>query len=171
MRSSAALPLVIGLLVAESAYSFQQQYSRFHVASRTRIAASNEKDTLVPETSFGAEMVPEGQRPVNEYLDVIKSPMFGWASEESGTKGVSLLTCSSSPKRFSPCSSQTYLVSFLIAAANPSRNCLRSHFWCNVSVSRIVSHFTSPLSLMFYCDLVDAVDIPSQERHSRKRDI
>jgi hypothetical protein len=95
MRSTAALPLVIGLLAIESASSFQQQYSRLYVASRTRLA-SKEKDTLVPETSFGAEMVPEGQRPVNEYLDVIKSPMFGWASEESGTTGVSLLTCSSS---------------------------------------------------------------------------
>lgn len=143
MRSSAALPLVIGLLVAESAYSFQQQFTRFHVASRTRLAA-NERDSLVPETSFGAEMVPEGQRPVNEYLDVIKSPMFGWASEECGTKGVSLLTCSSSHKLFSRCSSQTYLDSFLFAAANPPHNCLRSHFWFNVSIRRIVSHFKLP---------------------------
>jgi hypothetical protein len=143
MRSYAALPLVISLLEAESAYSFQQQYSRFHVASRTRVA-SNEKDTLVPETSFGAEMVPEGQRPVNEYLDVIKSPMFGWASEESGTNGVSLLTRSASHKCFSRCSSQTYFDSFLLAASNPPRNCLWSHFWCNVSVTRIVSHFKSP---------------------------
>jgi hypothetical protein len=99
MRSTGALPLVIGFLAAESAYSFQQQYSRFHVASRTRLAF-NEKDTQVPETSFGAEMVPEEQRPVNEYLDVIKSPMFGWASEKSGTKGVSSLTSSSCTKMF-----------------------------------------------------------------------
>jgi hypothetical protein len=100
MRSTAALPLVIGLLAIESASSFQHQHYRLHVASRTRLA-SNEKDTLVPETSFGAEMVPEGQRPVNEYLEVIKSPMFDWASEESGTKGVRLPTCSSSHENVS----------------------------------------------------------------------
>jgi len=39
------------------------------------------------ETSFGAEVVPEGQRPVNEYLDLLRAPLFGWASEEVGTKG------------------------------------------------------------------------------------
>lgn len=42
----------------------------------------------LPETSFGADAVPEGQRPVNEYLDLIRAPMFGWASEEVGTKGL-----------------------------------------------------------------------------------
>lgn len=41
-----------------------------------------------PETSFGADAVPEGQRPTNEYLDLISSPMFDWASQESGNKGL-----------------------------------------------------------------------------------
>ena len=41
-----------------------------------------------PETSFGSEAVPEGQRPTNEYLDLISSPMFDWASQESGDKGL-----------------------------------------------------------------------------------
>ncbi|CAB9522686.1 Protein of unknown function (DUF1230) [Seminavis robusta] len=41
-----------------------------------------------PETSFGADGVPEGQRPVNEFLDVTSQPMFGWASLETGSKGL-----------------------------------------------------------------------------------
>jgi hypothetical protein len=33
-----------------------------------------------PETSFSsAESVPEGQRPVNEYLEILRSPLFDWA--------------------------------------------------------------------------------------------
>lgn len=43
---------------------------------------------FIPETSFGADAVPEGQRPVNEYLDVIRAPLFGWASEETGDEGL-----------------------------------------------------------------------------------
>ncbi len=43
---------------------------------------------LLPETSFGADAVPEGQRPVNEYLDLIRAPLFGWASEDVGSKGL-----------------------------------------------------------------------------------
>jgi hypothetical protein len=42
-----------------------------------------------PLTAFGAEIVPEGQRPVNEYLDMRRAPLFDWASEETGTVGVS----------------------------------------------------------------------------------
>lgn len=38
------------------------------------------KKELIPETSFGAEAVPEAQRPVNEYLYLSKQPLFGWAS-------------------------------------------------------------------------------------------
>lgn len=53
----------------------------------TAIRVSND-DELRPETSFGAEAVPEGQRPVNEYLDLLRQPLFGWASEESGNKGL-----------------------------------------------------------------------------------
>jgi hypothetical protein len=44
--------------------------------------------SLLPETSFGSEMVPEGQRPVNEYLDLVRAPLFGWASEDVGSKGL-----------------------------------------------------------------------------------
>jgi len=47
-----------------------------------------EPTQFIPETSFGADAVPEGQRPVNEYLDVIRAPLFGWASEETGDEGL-----------------------------------------------------------------------------------
>jgi hypothetical protein len=53
--------------------------------------AANNNDDFIPETSFGAEVVPEGQRPVNEYLDMKSAPLFGWASNEAGTQGVSEL--------------------------------------------------------------------------------
>jgi hypothetical protein len=49
---------------------------------------ANEREDFIPETSFGAEVVPEGQRPVNEYLEMRRSPLFEWASNEVGTKGV-----------------------------------------------------------------------------------
>ena len=43
-----------------------------------------------PETSFGAEAVPEEQRPANEYLDLIRQPLFGWASQETGSSGLAI---------------------------------------------------------------------------------
>lgn len=43
-----------------------------------------------PRTTFGAEAVPEDQRPANEYLELISSPLFDWADEESGSKGLML---------------------------------------------------------------------------------
>jgi hypothetical protein len=51
-------------------------------------ASENKNDDFFPETSFGAEMVPEGQRPVNEYLDMKRAPLFDWASNEVGTDGL-----------------------------------------------------------------------------------
>jgi hypothetical protein len=58
--------------------------------SRLRLLAGPEEEDsqLLPETSFGAEAVPEGQRPVNEFLDLLRQPLFGWASEETGTTGL-----------------------------------------------------------------------------------
>lgn len=44
----------------------------------------------MPETSFGAEIVPEGQRPVNEYLEMKRAPLFIWASNEVGSGGLLL---------------------------------------------------------------------------------
>ena len=52
---------------------------------------ANKRDEFIPETSFGAEVVPEEQRPVNEYLEMRRSPLFEWASNEVGTKGVSVM--------------------------------------------------------------------------------
>jgi len=43
-----------------------------------------------PRVTFGAEAVPEGQRPANEYLDLISAPLFDWADENSGSKGLLL---------------------------------------------------------------------------------
>jgi len=55
----------------------------------TALASSNEQpsgdDALY---SFGAEVVPEGQRPVNEYLDMKQAPLFGWGSNEVGLRGL-----------------------------------------------------------------------------------
>ena len=42
-------------------------------------------ETIIPETSFGAEAVPEAQRPVNEYLDISRQPLFGWPA--TGSQG------------------------------------------------------------------------------------
>jgi hypothetical protein len=43
-----------------------------------------------PETTFGAENVPVEQRPSNEYLNLIRQPTFGWASQESGDTGLAI---------------------------------------------------------------------------------
>ena len=39
-------------------------------------------------TTFGAEAVPEGQRPANEYINLVSSPLFDWANRPSGTAGL-----------------------------------------------------------------------------------
>lgn len=46
---------------------------------------NNDDDVLY---SFGAEVVPEGQRPVNEYLDMKRAPLFGWGSNDVGLNGL-----------------------------------------------------------------------------------
>jgi hypothetical protein len=51
-------------------------------------ATENKNEEIFPATSFGAEVVPEGQRPVNEYLDMKRAPLFDWASNEVGTAGL-----------------------------------------------------------------------------------
>lgn len=43
-----------------------------------------------PTTTFGAEAVPEEQRPANEYLDLISAPFFDWADKPSGNKELSV---------------------------------------------------------------------------------
>ncbi|KAL3777518.1 hypothetical protein ACHAW5_001333 [Stephanodiscus triporus] len=41
-------------------------------------------------TAFGAENVPIDFRPSNEYLNLIRQPTFGWASQESGNAGLAI---------------------------------------------------------------------------------
>lgn len=56
---------------------------------KTNSDQDNENEmSLLPESSFGSEVVPEGQRPVNEYINLMKQPLFDWASEKSGTNGL-----------------------------------------------------------------------------------
>ncbi len=74
-----------------------QQHASLNIAKRgttkeTALAAK-EKDDYLPEVSFGAESVPDGQRPVNEYLDLRQAPLFDWGSNEVGGNGVSFGVC------------------------------------------------------------------------------
>jgi hypothetical protein len=60
---------------------------------RESAANNNDNDdrtTKRPTTSFGADAVPEAQRPANEYLDLRNQPLFDWASQESGTSGLAI---------------------------------------------------------------------------------
>jgi len=54
----------------------------------TALAASSREKGDDNLYSFGAEVVPEGQRPVNEYLDMKQAPLFGWGSNEVGLQGL-----------------------------------------------------------------------------------
>jgi hypothetical protein len=92
MRLNCFLLVLIGYAI-ESSQSFQPASFLCKDVKGDRrksiTLAANEREDLIPETSFGAEVVPEGQRPVNEYLDMRSSPLFDWASNEAGSKGVS----------------------------------------------------------------------------------
>jgi len=44
----------------------------------------------LPTSTFGADAVPSGQLPANEYLNLITSPLFNWANEENGDWGLAL---------------------------------------------------------------------------------
>lgn len=54
------------------------------------IRSENDSNRSRPETTFGAENVPIDQRPSNEYLNLMRQPTFGWASQESGDIGLIL---------------------------------------------------------------------------------
>lgn len=45
-------------------------------------------DFLPERSTFGAENVPTDQLPSNEYLNLVRQPTFGWASQESGDLGL-----------------------------------------------------------------------------------
>mmetsp|Transcript_23293 Transcript_23293/g.25968 ORF Transcript_23293/g.25968 Transcript_23293/m.25968 type:complete len:314 (+) Transcript_23293:186-1127(+) len=57
-------------------------------SSATSILYSSKSNDDTALYSFGAEVVPEGQRPVNEYLDMKQAPLFGWGTNEVGMKGL-----------------------------------------------------------------------------------
>ena len=59
----------------------------FYQQDRSSTEEEQQFDAVIPETSFGAEAVPEAQRPVNEFLDISRQPLFGWAALESGSQG------------------------------------------------------------------------------------
>jgi hypothetical protein len=72
-----------------------QQHASLNIAKRgttkeTALAAKQTEEDYNPEVSFGAESVPDGQRPVNEYLDMRQAPLFDWGSNEVGVNGVSV---------------------------------------------------------------------------------
>lgn len=95
MQSSTAFThlfiLTIGLLLPGTVRPFLAPTSR-RTASFQKFGIplffSQEEDNvpLSPEKSFGADAVPEDQRPVNEFLDVTNQPLFGWA--QTGNKGL-----------------------------------------------------------------------------------
>lgn len=98
MRNFVGIKLVtVALLLNVSCSSafinfLQKQNAAGHNLNRVILSYSRDEEdsfvSMIPETSFGSEAVPEGQRPVNEYLDLLKAPLFGWASEEVGTAGL-----------------------------------------------------------------------------------
>jgi hypothetical protein len=93
MRS---IGILLAFTIVGRSLSFQPIFSlKTRVASRSGSKLNGAKDddrfqSLVPETSFGADNVPENQRPVNEYLDLNRQPLFGWASTDSGSTGLLL---------------------------------------------------------------------------------
>jgi len=97
---SARAAVILALAVRGSVNSFSVSTCARVGAGRTTtsrlksiesVLASKRDDGDVPEylpTSFGMDAVPEGQRPVNEFTDLMRAPLFGWASEERGTNGL-----------------------------------------------------------------------------------
>ena len=94
IQSTVAIILMIMCRTADAfATDATQRLNSWHRVTKVNkgLCASYDDDDvarLFPETSFGAEVVPEGQRPVNEYLDLVRAPLFGWASEDVGSKGL-----------------------------------------------------------------------------------
>eukprot|EP00804_Cyclotella_cryptica_P000139 CCRYP_019700-RA/>CCRYP_019700-RA protein AED:0.45 eAED:0.45 QI:0/-1/0/1/-1/1/1/0/290 len=99
--------LLLGLstiLIANPTTAFQPSstHRTFHHQPSHRWTSNNDDEsegyeirsqstTSRPETTtFGAENVPIDQRPSNEYLNLIRQPTFGWASQENGDIGLTL---------------------------------------------------------------------------------
>mmetsp|Transcript_17588 Transcript_17588/g.43885 ORF Transcript_17588/g.43885 Transcript_17588/m.43885 type:complete len:279 (+) Transcript_17588:101-937(+) len=95
-RAAAIVTLLLGCsnnfsngLIANSGARTRSLAPAFE-SSTTALASSNEKQGNDDDVlySFGAEVVPEGQRPVNEYLDMKRAPLFGWGSNDVGLDGL-----------------------------------------------------------------------------------
>ena len=84
-RPSAASPSLSSLRdrLSSRLYSSGEENYERDLQLRTR---SNSR----PKTSFGAEAVPEEQRPTNEYLELTRQPLFSWADQERGDKGLAV---------------------------------------------------------------------------------
>jgi Conserved in the green lineage and diatoms 27 len=95
-RCSSMLVVAVVLAVCVSSFQWTIQPANLsgprHHSLPTRLWVSKKDadslERILPETSFGSEEVPVDQRPVNEYLNVLRQPMFDWASNESGTTGL-----------------------------------------------------------------------------------
>jgi hypothetical protein len=61
---------------------------QFAAPDREPPIGDSEELEYFPTSTFGAEAVPEDQRPANEYLDLIRQPLFGWADEQRGDRGL-----------------------------------------------------------------------------------
>lgn len=54
----------------------------------TSLLSYNDQNKAYPK--FGDTAVPDGQRPANEYADLVEQLLFGWASEQNGQRGLSI---------------------------------------------------------------------------------
>ncbi|KAL7514207.1 hypothetical protein ACHAXN_013234 [Cyclotella atomus] len=96
-KSTAAFFIAVSL-ASDHAAAFQPAPSRTARSQRISPLFSEDEDgyeiqstgSTRPETTFGAENVPVEQRPSNEYLNLIRQPTFGWASQERGDTGLAL---------------------------------------------------------------------------------
>jgi hypothetical protein len=65
--------------------SLYMQYADEEDEDTKILGTSSDK---LPSNAFGADSVPTGQRPANEYLNLISSPLFDWANEQRGDMGL-----------------------------------------------------------------------------------
>jgi len=99
MMKSIAISL---LLITENTFAFQN--GRFALSCPTKNIKFESNDVYRRRScllayandpnegyrKFGETEVPDGQRPANEYADLVEQPLFGWASEQNGQRGLSI---------------------------------------------------------------------------------
>jgi len=74
----------------EKNYPLNHGQSFIYLASEGWDQQEKNDNLKSARTTFGAEAVPEDQRPANEYLNLIQQPLFGWADEKSGNVGLAV---------------------------------------------------------------------------------